>query len=185
VIVGDINLELPMPNVIRLDNDNFDTLVNHTHDPTLAAVPAVWAAANLNANYLPVQVAANPGVGQVRCRQWMPVPHPFAAAILAAFAAGTLTWRWLWQHVNAVIANDPSQSVNYGLFLTYLRAASTFHAQVAAPPPHDPPHGVPETAKALMPCLTVSTLRTQLADVERMRSLPPGHRAAVRSGQQP
>jgi hypothetical protein len=30
VIVGDVNPEMPMPNVIRLDNDNVDTLVNHT-----------------------------------------------------------------------------------------------------------------------------------------------------------
>jgi hypothetical protein len=183
VILGDVNSEMPVPNVIRLDNDNFDTLVNHTFVPTLDAVPAVWAAANPNADYLPVQLAADPGAEQVRYRHWVPVPHPFAADILSAFSAGALTWRWLWQHAGAAIANDPSQSVNYGLFLTHIHAASALRAQVAAPPPGEPPHRPPETAKALMPCLAVGALGTQL--MERIRSLLPGHRAAAGIGQQP
>ncbi len=182
VIVGDVNPEMPMPNVIRLDNDNFDNLVNHTLVPTVAAMPAVWAAADPNANYLPVQVAGEPEVEQVRCRHWVPVPHPYAAGILAAFTAGTLTWRWLWDNVGTAIANDPLQSVNCGLFLTHLRVASALRAQVAAPAPGDPPHRVPETAKVLMPCLTVGTLGAQL--MERIRALLPGHRAAAGIGHQ-
>jgi hypothetical protein len=146
--------------------------------PTVAAMPAVWAAADPNANYLPVQVAGEPEAEQVRCRHcWVPDPHTFAAGILAAFTAGTLTWRWLWDNIGAAIANDPIQSVNYGLFLTYLRVTNTLRAQVAAPPPGDPPHRVPETAKVLMPCLAVGTLGTQL--MERTHALLPGHRAAA------
>jgi hypothetical protein len=182
VIVGAVNPEMPVPNVIRLDNDNFDTLVNHTLAPAVAAMPAVWAAADPNANYLPVQVAGEPEAEQVRCRHWVPVPHTFAAGILAAFTAGTLTWRWLWDKVGTAVANVPTQSVNCGLFLTCLRVASTLCAQVAAPPPGDPPHRVPETAKALMPCLAVGTLGAQL--MERIRALLPGHRAAAGIGHQ-
>jgi hypothetical protein len=182
VIVGDVNPEMPMPDVICLDNDNLDTLVNHGLAPTVAAVPAVWAAADPNANCLPVQVAGEPEVEPVRCRHWVPVPHPFAAGILAAFTAGTLTWRWLWDNVGTAVANDPIQSVNCGLFLTCLRVASALRAQVAASPPGDPPHCVPETAKALMPCLAVGTLGTQL--MERICALLPGHRAAAGVGHQ-
>jgi hypothetical protein len=172
-ILGDVEATNPVPQVLEVINDHFHQC-NEVTAPVVAMMEAEWGARAGNEKYLEVYAAGAADTELVRCRRCVPIPHPFAAAILAADTTETLTWRWLWTTIGAPIVADAVQLPLYRLFLDYMRVASIQRAQVAAPPAGAPTHRAPQTARQVILIQLRGALRTQVNN--KLHLFLPGHR---------
>ena len=128
-LIGDISTQGNLPPLLELTNEHFHITANQLVPP-VNEMANRWQTAPAGEHYLGVETQANGGEN-VRTRNMVPVPHRYAGAILASYDAGTLNWRWLWENVGELIAQDPQDLARYQHFLNFLRVSSTRRAGAA------------------------------------------------------
>ena len=68
----------------------------------------------------------------------MPVPHQYAAIILEAYTNGSLTWRWMHEHVASPILANLAQMAAYEPLVDYITISSTKWPGVGGGPERSP-----------------------------------------------
>ena len=102
-----------------------------------ADLDGAWAILPAGEELLPVPGAVV-NTEQRRTRMVMPVPHQYAAIILEAYTNGSLTWRWMHEHVAPPILANPAQMVAYEPLVDYITISSTKGPGVGGGPERSP-----------------------------------------------
>ena len=149
--------------------DNVNILVG-------ADLDGAWAILPAGKELLPVPGAVV-NREQWRTRMVMPVPHQYAAIILEAYANGSLTWRWMHEHVASPILADPAQMVAYKPLVDYITISSTKWPGVSRGPERSP-----QTEAQLAGVITTPAIQDLAMAVAR--SFLPGLRELASIGAQ-
>ena len=160
VFAGEIAPNGALPALVELNAQVFHLTANA--DVLVPAdMVAGWAAVPAGDQYLPVP-AAGDNTENVRTRPTIPLPHRYVVEVLDQQIAGTLTLRWLWNHIGVPIAADPILSVDYSELLRFLQVQSTLRPPQAA-------GGVPREPEAStrVGVLTTPGLQSMALDVAR------------------
>ena len=131
-LAGDLTDNGGHPPLVVVNATVFDRVQNVVV-PTNATLNAVWNALP-DADHFILPPAAN--TEQVTVRHVVPVPHPYVAPILQAYADGELSPRWMLVNVFDPIIADNDQAQHYAPFVQWFKASSTAPAAGQRPQLH-------------------------------------------------
>lgn len=120
-IVGDVTNDGAYPAAVVINRVTFTATAAATV-PTLDTLSARYQALPDAEHLLPVPTADSENVAT---RNVIPVPHRYVSAVLEAYLAEDLDWRWVIVNIVEPILQDNNQRQAYTHFLNWLRVSCT------------------------------------------------------------